>query len=85
MEEIITEMTEVLSPEERVPEIEELVQIIDEKRFLEFKGIVESIPPKDVAELLENMPNKQCATAYRLLSKELAAEVFVGAILMIEL
>lgn len=77
MEEKITETIEILSPEERIPEIEMLTEMIDGKRFSDFKKIVESVPPADVAGLLENMEEKHSATAYRLLPKELAAEVFV--------
>lgn len=77
MEEKITQSAEILSPEERIPEIEVLTEMIDTKRFSEFKKIVESIPPADVALILENMPKKYGAAAYRLLPKELASEVFV--------
>ena len=77
MEEKFTQIEEIISPEENLPEIEELEKIISEKRFSDLKQIAESIPPADVAELLGNMDVRHCATAYRLLPKELAAEVFV--------
>lgn len=69
--------TKILSPEERIPEIELLISMLEGKRFSEFKEAIVSIPAVDIAALFHDIPDNHHFTFYRLLPKELAAEVFV--------
>lgn len=56
---------------------EEISGMIKEKRFSELKAYLVEINPADIAELLNELPKEQYMVLYRLLPKELAAEVFV--------
>ena len=69
--------TKILSPEERIPEIELLISMLEGKRFSDFKEAIVSIPAVDIAALFHDIPDNHHFTFYRLLPKELAAEVFV--------
>ena len=77
MEEKITEEIRPLSPEERIPEISELIKMTEEKRYSDFRRTVSALPAADIAELFEDLPREYYAAFYRLLPKEAAAEVFV--------
>lgn len=77
MKEKITEETRILSPEERIPEINSLLKMIDGKMYSDFKGVLADIPSADIAELFRGMPKEYYAPFYRLLPKEVAAEAFV--------
>lgn len=77
MKEEIEREGRVLSVEERIPTPDELIRMIEEKRFSSFKSILECLPAADIAELFNQIPGKYYAVFYRLLSKEIAAEVFV--------
>ena len=77
MKEKITEETRILSPEERIPEINSLLKMIDRKMYSDFKGVLADIPSADIAELFRGMPKEYYAPFYRLLPKEVAAEAFV--------
>lgn len=57
---------------------EEISQMITEKKFSGLKEYLVEINPADIAELLNELPKEQYMVLYRLLPKELAAEVFVG-------
>lgn len=67
----------VLSPEERIPELEELLSLIEEKRYSEFRDKIEKIPSADISEFFDEMPSEHRTAFYRLLPKETATEVFV--------
>ena len=77
MEEKITEEIRPLSPEERIPEISELIKMTEERRYSDFRRTVSALPAADIAELFEDLPREYYAAFYRLLPKEAAAEVFV--------
>ncbi len=77
MEEKITEEIRPLSPEERIPEIDKLIKMTEERRFSDFRHALAALPAADIAELFENLPREYYAAFYRLLPKEVAAEVFV--------
>ena len=77
MEEKILEEERFLSPDERLPELENLLEMINKKQYAEFRRIVGDIPPVDIAGLFDGMPKEYYATFYRLLPKESAAETFV--------
>ncbi len=69
--------TKILSVDERIPEADDVIALIDERRFAEFRSVIEELPEADIAELFEMLPEKYLTTSYRLLSKKLAAGVFV--------
>ena len=55
---------------------ERLSNLIEEKQFGEIKRLIENLPSPDVEELISELPAKYYTVFFRLLSKELAAEVF---------
>jgi magnesium transporter len=73
--EIIQE--ELLSAEENLPEIKELLELINEKKFREFRTIIADIPAVDIARMLDDVPEESINLFYRLLPKEAAADVFI--------
>lgn len=77
MKENVERETNFISPDQRIPTPDELVIMIEEKRFSGFKSIVERLPAVDIAELFNQIPKKYYAVFYRLLPKEIAAEAFV--------
>jgi len=77
MKEKIIMDNRALSPEERLPELNALLKMIDEKKFSDFKNALTAIPSADIAELFDGMPKEYYAPFYRLLPKEIAAEAFV--------
>ncbi len=56
---------------------EEILTLLDEKKFLQVKDRLNEQNPIDLAELLSELPEERRPVLFRLLSKELAAEVFV--------
>ena len=69
--------TEFLSAEERVPTEERLIELIEAKQYAAIRAALEDAPAPDVAALLGNIDSDKCVLVYRLLPKDLAAEVFV--------
>ncbi len=65
------------SCEERLPKLDYLLLLIEQKKFNEFRDLVAPIPPVDIAAFFEEMPKEYYVPAYRLLPKEAAAEAFV--------
>ena len=66
-----------LSIEELAPEIDELISLLDEKKYGDFIRRIQNVPPVDIAELFCECDKQYHAIFYRLLPKELAADVFV--------
>ncbi|MGI5058835.1 magnesium transporter [Treponema pectinovorum] len=64
-------MTELISTDERVCEL------LDEKNFSSIKEIVSSMPSAEIIALFERIDEKQVPVIFRLLPKDLAAEVFI--------
>ncbi len=54
-----------------------LISLLDEKKYSELKEITSEIPPPDLAELFDDIPETRRPVLFRLLGKELAAETFV--------
>ena len=81
MEERFIETNEMLprpiSPEKNLPTAEELLLLITEKRFREFKDEVERIPAPDLAELMDEIPESRRMVFYRLLPKSQASDAFI--------
>ena len=62
-------------------EIEEIAEKVPEyiatRKYAELKEILIEMNPADIGDLMEELPNQSLPVVYRLLPKELAAEVFV--------
>ena len=56
---------------------ERLSSLIEEKKYQQLKEILTLLPPPDLAELFEELDEKNHILLFRLLHKEQAAEVFV--------
>ncbi len=63
--------------EEMLAMQEELIGLIESKKFQELKRILSEINPADIALFLEELEEKDLPVVFRILPKELAAEVFV--------
>ncbi len=54
-----------------------ILTLIEERKFATLRDVMNTMAPPDVAALLEEIPGERISLLFRLLSKELAAEVFV--------
>lgn len=76
MEEKIILQEEVL--EEQQKELEEkILELIEGKKFGLLKEMLSEMNPVDIALIFEEIPEKDISVIFRILPKELAAEVFV--------
>ena len=57
-------------------EREQLPEMLEERRFKELKEALENMHPFDIAEMLEDLEDKQMILVFRLLAKDMAAESF---------
>ena len=57
-------------------EREQLLEMLEERRFKELKETLENMHPFDIAEMLEDLEDKQMILVFRLLAKDMAAESF---------
>lgn len=58
-------------------EKEELEKLLEERKYGEIKELFTQEQPQDIAAAIDGMDNKETVIVYRLLPKEIAAEVFV--------
>ena len=65
MEEIIT------------PDVENITELFEAKKYARIREIFVEMNPVDIAALLSDFPKERAAILFRLLPKELAAETFV--------
>ena len=56
---------------------EEAIRLLDEKQYAALRMLLREAEPADIAELYEDISKQQYAVIFRILPKELAAEVFV--------
>lgn len=57
---------------------EQIIELIEEKKFQKLRSILSEMNPADIAQILEDSPTKeQLPLIFRILPKELAAETFV--------
>lgn len=56
--------------------IEEILELLDDRQFKQLKEILESMHPVDIVDLIHQMNKKQMILTFRLLEKEEAADVF---------
>ena len=57
-------------------EREQLLAMLEERRFKELKEALENMHPFDIAEMLEELEDRQMILVFRLLAKDEAAEMF---------
>ena len=57
-----------------MPEIKEL---IDQKKWYEIKEVISEWPAPDIADLIESLDEETRIIVFRILPKELAAEVLI--------
>ncbi|MBO5945727.1 MAG: magnesium transporter [Clostridia bacterium] len=74
---LIDEAFEPLTSEQLIPKIDELVELIESRRYTDFVRIIADVPAADIAELFDEIEDIYRPRFFRLLPKELAAEVFV--------
>lgn len=80
MEEKNTATQEIVisqSSDELVPDADELILLIKEKKYSEFVRAVTDIPIVDIGEMFEDIPVEYRPRFFRLLPKEIASEAFV--------
>ena len=63
--------------EEEMTEVEELINLIENKKINELRIFLENINSADFPSILESLDDEKTIMVYRLLPKEQAAEVFV--------
>lgn len=64
--------------DEKLLELEEQIfDLIKNKRFVKLKEILSEMQPADIAEIFEEAKDREIPVLFRILPKELAAEVFV--------
>ena len=71
------EISELLTADDLISRKDELVCMIDEKRYSDFAKIISESHSADVAELIDATPEAYRPIFFRLLPKEIAADVFV--------
>lgn len=57
-------------------EKEQVLEMLEERKFKELKEALENMHPFDIAEMLEDIEDKQMILLFRLLAKDEAAETF---------
>ena len=57
--------------------MEEILELIAAKKYSQLKEMLATMEPADIAYMFDEMPEQSMPLLYRLLPKELAAEVFV--------
>ena len=55
-----------------------LIELLHNKKWKELKELLDEMNEQDIAELFMELEEKDLTLIYRLLNKELAAEVFVN-------
>lgn len=63
--------------EENFKETEQLSELLKEKNFGKLREVLTSLNPADIAQLLQDAVESELLILFRILPKELAAEVFV--------
>lgn len=58
--------------------IEELRDLLNNKKLVEVKKILQEMNEYDIASLIEELPDEQLIQAFRLLPKDMATDVFVN-------
>ncbi len=61
---------------ENILTAEQVLTLLEEKRMQELRELVSDVPPEDLVELFYEIPKNYYGRLFRILHKELAAEVF---------
>ena len=56
---------------------EQIFELIENRRFVQLKNVLSEMQPADIAEIFDEAKDKDIPVLFRILPKELAAEVFV--------
>lgn len=56
---------------------EEIFELIEGKKYARLRELLSDMNPADIAQILEEIPEKELPVIFRILPKELAAEAFV--------
>lgn len=56
---------------------EQIFELIEKRRFVQLKQVLSEMQPADIAEIFDQAKDKEIPVLFRILPKELAAEVFV--------
>lgn len=56
---------------------QQILELLEERRFVPLRKLLVEMEPADIASLMEDIPEEKLPVLYRLLPKELAADVFV--------
>ena len=57
--------------------VEKALELLDDKNFFELRNLLEEQNPADINDIIDELSDEKSFVIYRLLPKELAAEVFV--------
>ena len=57
--------------------IESAMELLEQKKYAVLRTMLSDVPAADIAEMYEEIPQNQFAILFRMLPKELAADVFV--------
>lgn len=57
---------------------DQILALLDEKKYSELKNLLSKMNEADIAAVLKELPQEKLPLLYRILPKELAAEVFVN-------
>ncbi len=57
--------------------LEQIIELLEQKKYSELHSIISSAEPQDIAEFFENLTKEQYPVLFRILPKEMATEVFV--------
>ncbi len=64
--------------DEKILELkEQIFELIENRRFVQLKQILSEMQPADIAEIFDEAKDKDIPVLFRILPKELAADVFV--------
>lgn len=56
---------------------ENIFELIDGKKYARLRELLSEMNPADIAQICEDIPERELPVIFRILPKELAAEVFV--------
>lgn len=62
--------------DEKIIDVEEVMALLEERKFAELRDLLKEANPIDVAQLLGEVPEEKLLLLYRMLPKEDAADIF---------
>ena len=71
------EVEQLISADENDADPHEITSLIENKKYAELKARIELMPSIDIAELFSDINSKYHAVLFRLLSKEMATDIFI--------